>query len=62
MDNLDPITCELDRELTAHRAIVKAIVCLNFDEPDQALGILLEALSDINYEREAFHGNRPAAA
>lgn len=32
-------------------AIVKAIVHLNFDEPDEALTVLIKALSDFNFAR-----------
>jgi hypothetical protein len=46
-------------------AIIQAIVALNFNEPDKALDILLEALSDSNFEaaKKGIHyGIRPAAA
>jgi hypothetical protein len=41
-------------------AIVKAIVSLNFNHPEEALDILIRALSDINFqpERTISHGNR----
>lgn len=60
----DPITFELDRSLAAHCAIVKAIVCLNFNENEKALDILLGALSDYNFdsEKENSNGNAAAAA
>jgi hypothetical protein len=46
------------------RAIVKAIVCLNFNEADQALAILLDALTDYNFEsgKENANGNATYAA
>lgn len=46
------------------RAIVKAIAALNFNEPAEALDILLAALSDYNFEtgKENVYGNRSAAA
>jgi hypothetical protein len=58
----NPILRELDQELTAHRAIVQAIVALNFDEPGKALDILLGALSDYNFThgKEHFDGNAAA--
>lgn len=47
-------------------AIVKAIVHLNFDEPAQALEVLMTALSDFNFAeirfQEIAHGHRPADA
>ena len=51
-------------ELIAHRAIVKAIVCLNFNEPDKALDILLGALNDYNFEtgKDNRNGNATNAA
>jgi hypothetical protein len=59
----DPIiTLELDRSLSAHQAIVKAIVCLNFNEHEQALDILLDALSDFNFARAAHEGETLYAA
>jgi hypothetical protein len=47
-----------------HTAVVKAIVALNFNEPDKALELLLKALSDYNFEngKENVYGNRAAAA
>ena len=48
-------------ELTPpHLAIVKAIVALNFNHPEEAMDILILALSDINFapERTHSHGNR----
>ena len=45
----DPIQLELDRSLAAHKAIVKAIVCLNFGEPEAARDVLLVALSNFNF-------------
>ena len=43
-------------------SIVRAIVHLNFNEPEQALEVLLAALSDSNFEKEPAHGNAIAAA
>ena len=45
-------------------AVVRAIVHLNFSEAEQALEILLGALSDSNFEngKENSNGNRTAAA
>jgi hypothetical protein len=43
-------------------AIVRAIVHLNFQEPDAALDVLLAALSDSNFAKENIYGNRAAAA
>ena len=45
-------------------ALVRAIVHLNFNEPDQALKVLLIALSDLNFEqgKDFAHGNFTAAA
>jgi hypothetical protein len=63
--NADPIILrELDRSLAAHLAIVRAIVHLNFNESDQALDVLIGALSDYNFEsqKEITYGNRSAAA
>lgn len=40
------------RYSAAHRAIVKAIVHLNFNEPEQALALLLGALSDFNFDAQ----------
>lgn len=45
----------------AQRAIVEAIVALNFNEPEKALDILLGALSESNFAKENFDGNRTAA-
>lgn len=47
-----------------HYAVVRAIVALNFNEPEKALRILIEALSGYYFEtgKEDTHGNRPAAA
>ena len=55
---------ELTREVSTHRAIVKAIVYLNFNEADKALAILLDALTDYNFAsgKENQHGNAIAAA
>lgn len=39
-------------ELTPQQAIVKAIVHLNFNEPQQALDVLLGALHEYNFEHE----------
>lgn len=42
----------MDNVLTReHRAIVEAIVHLNFNEADKALDILLDALSEYNFEQ-----------
>lgn len=32
--------------------IVRAVVHLNFHEPDQARELLLDALTDVNFDRE----------
>jgi hypothetical protein len=50
------------KQLTAHEAIVKAIVHLNFSEPDKALDVLLDALHEYNYEnmKEIANGNAAA--
>lgn len=48
--------------------IARAIVHLNFNEPDQACNVLLEALTDFNFpqfvnsEKENQHGNTAAIA
>jgi hypothetical protein len=43
---------ETVRYSSAHRAIVKAITALNFNETDKAIDILLAALTDSNSEIE----------
>jgi hypothetical protein len=45
-------------------AVVRAIVHLNFSEAEQALEILLGALSDSNFEngKEQIYGNNRTAA
>jgi hypothetical protein len=46
-------------------SVVRAIVHLNFNEPEQALDVLLKALSDSNFDaakKGIFYGNRTAAA
>lgn len=45
-------------------SIVRAIIALNFNESDQALDILLGALSETNFEtgKENANGNAIAAA
>lgn len=58
----DPITLELNRSLAAHKAIVKAIVCLNFGEPEAARDILLMALSNFNFDSDKEIVNVNAAA
>jgi hypothetical protein len=51
--------------VTDHLAaeIVRAIVHLNFNEPEQARDVLLVALSEFNFtqEKENSHGNATAA-
>jgi hypothetical protein len=44
--------------------IARAIVHLNFNEPDQARDVLLDALTDFNFPqaKENADGNRTAAA
>lgn len=44
--------------------IARAIVHLNFNEPEQARDVLLDALTDCNFvrEKENSNGIRPAAA
>ena len=44
--------------------IARAIVHLNFNEPDEATKALFEALTEINYptQKETQHGNASAAA
>jgi hypothetical protein len=44
--------------------IARAIVHLNFDEPEKACEVLLEALSDFNFPqaKENRNGNATAAA
>lgn len=46
-----------------HQCIVSAIVRLNFNEPDDALGYLIDALTEINFAqgKEAANGNAAAA-
>ena len=46
------------------RSIVKAIVALNFNEPAEAVDILLQALSDSNFEtgKENANGNQRSIA
>lgn len=40
-------------------SMVRAIVHLNFNEPDQALSVLLVALANSNFEKEiSVYGNR----
>jgi hypothetical protein len=52
---------ETARYSEAHRAIVQAIVHLNFNDRDKALEVLLDALSDSNSKENSI-GNRIAAA
>ncbi len=44
-------------------SVIRAIVHLNFNEPDKALALLLGALSDDNFDRQekSHHGNAAAA-
>lgn len=45
-----------------HESVVRAIVHLNFNEPEQALALLLGALSDSNFDaQEKANGNAAAA-
>jgi len=54
---------ETPRYTAEHHAIVRAIVHLNFNEPEKALEVLLVALSDSNFTgKENLYGNRAAAA
>lgn len=41
-------------------SIVRAIVHLNFSEPDEALAVLLTALSEFNFAKELTDGHRTA--
>lgn len=50
------------KELTTQEAIVKAIVHLNFSEPDKALEILLGALHEYNWQHMTEVANGNAAA
>ncbi len=49
---------------TLRDSIVRAIVHLNFNEPEQALEVLLVALTDFNFAqgKENSNGNAIAAA
>jgi hypothetical protein len=44
--------------------IARAIVHLNFNEPEEAQKVLFDALTEFNFEhgKEITDGNRPAAA
>lgn len=50
--------------MAEREAIIQAIVALNFNEPEKALDILLEALSESNFSnrKDVHYGNRAAAA
>jgi hypothetical protein len=55
----------VDKTPTLASLIARAIVHLNFNEPDQARDVLLDALTEVNFTRvkeNSANGNRTAAA
>lgn len=48
------------RDSSMRDSVVRAIVHLNFNEPDQARDVLLDALTDFNFGKEVIYGNAAA--
>ena len=48
------------RDAAMAQSVVRAIVHLNFSEPQQALEVLLDALTDFNFGKEVVHGHAAA--